>query len=73
MPSSHRQQISASCKPDHVAIKLLKTLCVCLRADVFSLGTILFELFSKSIAAHDIAYTGAPEVGLLCPSWLELL
>lgn len=30
-------------------------------ADIFSLGTVLYEIFAKSIAAHDIAYTGAPE------------
>jgi hypothetical protein len=30
-------------------------------ADIFSLGAVLYEIFAKSIAAHDVAYTGAPE------------
>ena len=34
---------------------------LCDTADIFSMGTILYEIFAKSIAAHDIAYTGAPE------------
>ena len=34
---------------------------LCATADIFSLGTIFYEIFAKSIAAHDIAYTGAPE------------
>ena len=34
---------------------------LCAAADIFSLGTILYEIFAKSIAAHDIAYTGSPE------------
>jgi hypothetical protein len=34
---------------------------LCAAADIFSLGTVLYEIFAKSIAAHDIAYTGSPE------------
>lgn len=32
-----------------------------LATDIFSLGTILYEIFAKSIAAHDIAFHGTPD------------